>query len=95
MSNAQTVSMAAFMTILAEVVADQVDLTKVTAETRFVEDLGLDSMTLVALVFLCEEAFGIDLEGHGEKLAGLLTVGDSLHFFAEQKGVAAVAGFHR
>ncbi len=53
--------------------------------TRFVEDLRMDSLALVSLVFLIEEATSIDMSTRLEDLANLKTVGDTLSYLEQIK----------
>jgi len=38
-----------------------VDLKDIKPESRFVEDLGFDSLSSLELIILCEESFGFDI----------------------------------
>ena len=40
---------------------DQVDPTKVTASTKFAEDLALDSLDIVEVILAIEDEFAIDI----------------------------------
>ena len=40
---------------------DQVDPTKVTPETKFADDLGLDSLDVVEVVMAIEDEFAIEI----------------------------------
>jgi acyl carrier protein len=46
--------------------------------TRFIEDLGLASLELVALVYMCEETFQVPLATQMGLLASLRTVGQTV-----------------
>jgi len=48
-------------------------LTTATAETRLIEDLGMDSMTLLEVVMTAEIVFGIRIAN--EELKDILTIG--------------------
>ncbi len=48
--------------------------------SHFVEDLGMNSLALVSLVFLIEDALSIDLSDKAEDLANLKTVGATLTY---------------
>ena len=61
------------------------DKVKITRETDFIKDLGMDSITLVSLVFLCEKQFEIPLSKHPDTLKSLTTVGKTLDFFEQSK----------
>ena len=49
-----------------------------TAQTRFVADLGLKSLELIGLVFICEQTFNVNLTSHPGLLAKLHTVGQAI-----------------
>jgi acyl carrier protein len=56
----------------------KVDATRIQVDSRFVEDLGADSMQSVELVAAFEEEFDIDMD---EQLAlGVKNVGDAVGF---------------
>ena len=63
------------------------DKVEITRETDFVKDLGMDSITLVSLVFLCEKQFDIPLSKHPDTLSSLTSVGKTLDFFEQFKAV--------
>ncbi|MBO4219471.1 MAG: acyl carrier protein [Clostridia bacterium] len=53
-----------------------VDLSKVTAETRLIEDLGFDSLALMMLSMEIEEAFGFKFK----EFVRFETVGDVCNY---------------
>jgi acyl carrier protein len=55
--------------IFARVVAPDVDRKRITLDAAFKTELRLDSLGLFSLVYRIEEAFGIDLFQHAEKLS--------------------------
>lgn len=59
-----------------KILADQLskDESKISPETKIVEDLGADSLDMVELLMLLEENFGITIPD--EKAMALKTVGD-------------------
>ncbi len=61
----------AFQKCAVEVLS--VDVSKVTKEARFAEDLDADSLDLVELVMALEEEFDVSVEE--EELEGIETVG--------------------
>tara|TARA_Y100000591_G_scaffold194632_1_gene168435 strand:+ start:43 stop:273 length:231 start_codon:yes stop_codon:yes gene_type:complete len=52
------------------------DMSKITDEAKFIDDLGADSLDTVELVMAFEEAF--DVEIPDEKAETILTVGDAI-----------------
>ena len=63
---------------VVEIVVDKLDVdeAKVTPESKFIDDLGADSLDTVELVMAFEEAF--DVEIPDEKAETILTVGDAI-----------------
>ena len=53
-----------------------IEESKVTPESKFIDDLGADSLDTVELVMAFEEAF--DVEIPDEKAETILTVGDAI-----------------
>mgnify|MGYP000995885365 CR=1 FL=1 len=54
------------------------DITKVTEDANFVNDLGADSLDTIELVMSLEEEFGFEIsDSEAEKI---LTVGDAIKF---------------
>ena len=52
------------------------DMSKITDDAKFIDDLGADSLDTVELVMAFEEAF--DLEIPDDKAETILTVGDAI-----------------
>tara|TARA_B100001121_G_scaffold59307_1_gene52274 strand:+ start:1401 stop:1631 length:231 start_codon:yes stop_codon:yes gene_type:complete len=52
------------------------DMSKITDDAKFIDDLGADSLDTVELVMAFEEAF--DVEIPDEKAEKILTVGDAI-----------------
>lgn len=52
------------------------DLSKITENAKFIDDLGADSLDTVELVMAFEEAF--DVEIPDDKAETILTVGDAI-----------------
>jgi acyl carrier protein len=66
--------------LIAEAVPPKFRKNPITVETRFKQDLGLDSIGMLALLFRFEQSFGLDLATIELEttLAQLRTVGDAL-----------------
>tara|TARA_Y100000768_G_scaffold320657_1_gene256467 strand:- start:528 stop:758 length:231 start_codon:yes stop_codon:yes gene_type:complete len=62
-----------------KIIADHLgidDMSKITDDAKFIDDLGADSLDTVELVMAFEEAF--DVEIPDEKAETILTVGDAI-----------------
>ena len=70
---------------MSELVAEQfaMEPAEVTMDTSFEEDLGADSVDLVALVMAMEEEFEVG-EIQEEDLKTLKTVGDAVNYIASK-----------
>lgn len=68
-----------------EVVVDQLDCNpdEVKSESKFIEDLGADSLDVVELVMALEEKFGIEIPD--EDAEKILTVGDAIKYIEDNK----------
>ena len=55
-----------------------IDEEKITLQAEFVNDLGINSLELSELVFLCEEKFSIEIDDNEAK--DLVTVGDVVKY---------------
>ena len=49
---------------------------EITPESRFIEDLGLDSLLVMQLLLQMEEKYGITIDG--EEIEGIETIGDAV-----------------
>ena len=76
------------LTGLAEIVHDITGIKpeRVVAEAAFVDDLDVDSLSMVEVAVAAEERFGVRIPD--EALAKLRTVGDAVTFI-EKQGVPA------
>ncbi len=70
---------------IKEVVAEQLDceLDAIKEDSKFIEDLGADSLDVVELVMALEEEF--DIEIPDEDAEGILTVADALKYIEDNK----------
>ncbi|MBL0721019.1 MAG: acyl carrier protein [Sulfurovum sp.] len=68
-----------------EVVIEQLNVAadEVKEDSKFIEDLGADSLDVVELVMALEEEF--DIEIPDEEAENILTVGDAIKFIEEEK----------
>jgi acyl carrier protein len=71
---------AKLLALLAEAVPARFRKTAITEQTRLKQELGLDSIGMLALWFRFEQAFGLDLASIdvGTTLEQMRTVGDAL-----------------
>jgi acyl carrier protein len=70
---------------VVEVVVEQlsVDAGEVKVDSKFVEDLGADSLDVVELVMALEEKF--DIEIPDDVAEGIATVSDAMKFIEDNK----------
>ena len=68
---------------VVDIVVEKMEVSRdrVAPETRFIEDLGADSLDIAELVMEFEEAFDISIPDDQE---GVRTVGDAVDFISEQ-----------
>ncbi|MEJ5168197.1 MAG: acyl carrier protein [Arcobacteraceae bacterium] len=68
-----------------DVVVEQLDCNpdEVKAESKFIEDLGADSLDVVELVMALEERFGIEIPD--EDAEKIMTVGDAIKYIEDNK----------
>ena len=59
------------------------DMSKITDDAKFIDDLGADSLDTVELVMAFEEAF--DVEIPDDKAETILTVGDAISHLEADK----------
>ena len=60
-----------------------IDEDKITPEAEFVNDLGINSLELADLVYICEDKFNITFEE--DDLHTFLTVGDVVNYLADRE----------
>ena len=70
---------------LIKAVADVLDLdpATITADSKFVDDLGADSLDLFEMVMSFEDQFGVKIPE--EELENIKTVGDAVKYIEEHK----------
>ncbi len=70
---------------IKEIVAEQlgVDMSEITEEASFVDDLGADSLDTVELVMALEEEFGIEIPD--EDAEKITTVKDAIKYIEEHE----------
>jgi len=68
-----------------EVVVEQLNVNpdEIKAESKFVEDLGADSLDVVELVMALEEKFDIEIPDADAE--GIATVGDAIKYVEDHK----------
>lgn len=68
----------AFTELIAQIASVPLDPTTLGRDTGLASDLALDSISLISLMALTEERFGISFAEHTAQVANLRTVGDAL-----------------
>jgi acyl carrier protein len=61
---------------------DEAPVTAISAQSRFIEDLGMQSINRLMLLSLLEQECGLSLERHMAQLVELETVGDTMRLIA-------------
>ena len=71
---------------MADIVNDitGVDQSEVTLEKSFVDDLDVDSLSMVEIIYACDEKFGVEIPDEASK--NIKTVGDAVNYIIEHKG---------
>ncbi|MEH1561555.1 acyl carrier protein [Cutibacterium avidum] len=71
---------------MADIVNDitGVDQSEVTLEKSFVDDLDVDSLSMVEIIYACDEKFGVEIPDEESKI--IKTVGDAVNYIIEHKG---------
>lgn len=69
---------------MKELIADQlsIDAETITAESRFKEDLGADSLDLFELVMALEDEYSVEIPA--EDLQQMASVGDVMNYLKEK-----------
>ena len=73
-------SLAVLQDLIIQILPEPVPRASLMPGTRLVADIGLESIDLIGLIYLCEQQFGVDLVSQGELLAKISTVGEVLDF---------------
>jgi acyl carrier protein len=70
---------------LADIVEEiaGVDASEVTEDKSFVDDLDIDSLSMVEIAVQAEDKFGVKIPD--DQLAELKTVGDAVNYIAKNK----------
>lgn len=70
---------------IKDVVADKLDAdpSEVASDSRFIEDLGADSLDVVELIMGLEDEFGVEISD--EEAEGIRTVGDAVKFITDKQ----------
>ncbi len=73
---------------LKAILSEQFDVeeSKITPETKLIEDLEADSLDLVDLISSVEDEF--DIEAEDEVMASIVTVGDIANYICDATGLA-------
>jgi acyl carrier protein len=73
-----SVTVAAMSELIQQIRAQQPLPGDITRESRFMADLGLDSMQVIGLAFLWEQRFAVSISDQEDLLARLETVGQAI-----------------
>jgi len=76
--NPQDEAFDTFVTLVSQIVSLDLAREAVTRDSTLAGDLNLDSISLISLIALAEERFGVSFAEHTEAVANLRTVGDAL-----------------
>ena len=70
---------------LADIVNDitGVEQSEVTEEKAFTDDLDVDSLSMVEIIYACEEKFGVEIPDEESK--NLRTVGDAVKYIEDHQ----------
>jgi acyl carrier protein len=68
----------AFTMLIPQIASIEIDRASLSTETTLAGDLMLDSISLISLMTLTEERFGISFAEHTEAVANLRTIGDAV-----------------
>ena len=70
---------------LADIVNDitGVEQSEVTEEKAFTDDLDVDSLSMVEIIYSCEEKFGVEIPAEESK--NLRTVGDAVKYIEDHQ----------
>ena len=63
--------------------ATSVDVSKINTETRFIDDLNLDSLDMVELMMKMEDEFGVEIPD--DDAEGLKSVGDVVSYLEKKQ----------
>lgn len=74
----QGASFDAFVTLISQIAPIEIVPDSLTRDTTLAGDLMLDSISLISLMALSEERFGISLAEHTETVANMRTIGDAV-----------------
>jgi hypothetical protein len=71
---------------IRELILEQLDVEReeITLDSRFVEDLGADSLDLMELASSLEEEYGVSIDK--EELKKIVKVGDVVELITDKKG---------
>ena len=74
----QSATFDTFVNLIAQIASVELDTAALTRESTLAGDLMLDSISLISLMALTEERFGISVAEHTETVANMRTLGDVL-----------------
>lgn len=71
---------------LREIISDVLSVgeEEITEETRFIDDLGADSLDIFQIIMTIEDETGVEIPQ--EAAEKIITIGDALQYIKDQKG---------
>jgi acyl carrier protein len=78
----------AIETRLRDIIVSQLDVqaNQITAEARFIDDLGADSLDIMEMIMSIEESFGVDIPD--EDADSIRTFGQAVQYIQKHAGHA-------
>lgn len=78
MAHSTSAAFEGFTSLIPQIVPIELDPAALRRDTTLAGELALDSISLITLIALVEERFGISFAEHTEQVANLRTVGDAV-----------------
>ena len=74
------------LSVITHIVSEEsgVDVKDITRSTTFAQDLDVDSLSMVEIIYACDEKFGVEIPDEESK--NIKTVGDAVNYIIEHQG---------